>query len=326
MFLRAFLVGIFLTVSMAGAAFYLAWTEYTDPGPLEERAVIVVERGTGLRELSATLEHEGIIREGMVFALFARLEEKHNRLKAGEFAFDPGMSAREVLDRIVAGETVVRRLTIAEGLTTREALERVSKAEGLVGAVPSGIGEGELLPDTYHYSWGDSRAALVERMRGAMRRTLAAHWAERPSDLPLSSPEELLVLASIVERETSVADERPQVAAVFLNRLRLGMRLQSDPTVVYGLADGLGSIGRPLTRVDLQTPHPYNTYVIDRLPPHPIANPGAASIAAVVRPAESDYLYFVADGSGGHAFARTLAEHNRNVANWRRIQRDRATQ
>lgn len=319
------LLGMVVVLLAAGVAWW-GWETYEGEGPLAEERHIVIERGTGLRSMARALEDEGIIDNALVFALAARLQEQHHRLKAGEYAFAPGASMRDVLDKIVVGDSVVRRITIAEGLTTAEALRRVAEAEGMVGDVPSSVPEGALLPDTYHYSWGDDRAKLVERMRNGMDEVVMRHWESRDSDLPLESPEEMVVLASIVERETAVPEERALVASVFVNRLRRGMRLQSDPTVIYAASGGQGALDRPLTRTDLETEHPYNTYTTDGLPPGPIANPGVESLAAVARPVESDYYYFVADGSGGHAFGRTLDEHNRNVAHWRRIQRDRAVE
>ncbi|HSR71798.1 MAG TPA: endolytic transglycosylase MltG, partial [Kiloniellales bacterium] len=202
--------------------------------------------------------------------------------------------------------------------TSQEAVTLIEQAEYLDGEIETVPPEGSLLPETYHYSRGDRREAVLERMRAALTDALAELWPRRVEGLPLSSPREAVILASIVEKETGLAEERPMIASVFYNRLRGGMRLQSDPTVVYGLAGGSGALGRPLTRADLQTPTPFNTYLIDGLPPEPISNPGRAAIEAVLQPAETEYLYFVADGNGGHRFAETLAEHNRNVAEWRR--------
>ena len=211
-----------------------------------------------------------------------------------------------------------------EGLTVAEVLALVGGAEGLAGEADGALAEGALLPETYNYSWGDDRGDLVDRMAAAMDAALAELWEGRADELPFDTPEEALVLASIVEKETGIAGERARVAAVFVNRLRRGMRLQSDPTVVYALTEGSGALGRQLIRDDLAVQHPYNTYVHAGLPPGPIANPGRASIAAALDPAVSGDLYFVADGSGGHAFAPTLAQHNRNVARWRRLRRNNA--
>jgi UPF0755 protein len=214
---------------------------------------------------------------------------------------------------------VARRLTIAEGLTVAEVYELLEEAHGLTGELPPPPPEGSLLPETYFYAFGDPRAELVRRMQRAMDDVLAELWPRRAEDLPLDGRAEALTLASIVDKETASAAERAKVAAVFVNRLRRGMRLQADPTVIYGLTAGEGPLGRSLTRRDWADDSDYNTYRIDGLPPGPIANPGRAAIEAVLNPAAVDYLYFVADGSGGHAFARTLDEHNRNVALWRKI-------
>ncbi|MFO0295050.1 MAG: endolytic transglycosylase MltG, partial [Rhodospirillales bacterium] len=213
---------------------------------------------------------------------------------------------------------------IPEGLTNRQVVQLVAKAEGLEGDIVPRP-EGTLMPDTWFYSWGDSRDRLVERQRQAMTRLLQELWRQRAPNLPLKSPQEALILASIVEKETAIPEERPRVAAVYINRLRRGMRLQADPTVVYGINDGAGPLDRPITRADLETPHAWNTYLIDGLPPTPIANPGRASIEAVLKPAQTDELYFVADGAGGHVFARTLADHNRNVERLRALERQRGT-
>jgi UPF0755 protein len=233
---------------------------------------------------------------------------------------------REAVALLTSGKTIVHRLTLPEGVMSAEAAALIAAAEPLVGEIGTIPPEGSLLPETYHFSRGDTRSDLIARMQAAQDEVLAELWPTRSDDLPFDTRREAVILASIVEKETGVAEERPLVASVFINRLRKEMRLQSDPTVVYGLTDGEGPLGRALTRADLEIATPYNTYLIDGLPPGPIANPGRASLAAVLSPAESEYLYFVADGSGGHAFAKTLTQHNRNVANWRKIRRDRAEQ
>jgi UPF0755 protein len=318
---KRLLLVLFVLLAGAGVgAGIWGWREYTAPGPLPTERHIVVERGEGTRSIARDLVDAGVIRHDWTFLAALRLRDVHGQLKAGEYAFPPGISLRGAIDKMIAGDTVVRRITLAEGLTVAEVLRRVGEAEGLTGDPPA-VAEGRLLPDTYHYVWGESRAAVVERMRKAMDTALATVWESRPEDTPLATPDELLTLASIVEKETGVASERPRVAAVFLNRLRRGMKLQSDPTVIYAQTRGERPQDGPITRSDLQAEDPYNTYHVAGLPPGPIANPGLASLQAVVAPAETDDLYFVADGTGGHAFARTLAEHNRNVVRWRRLQR-----
>ena len=292
------------------------------PGPLTEETVIVVEPGSGLGVIALQFRSAGVIGSDITFRLHARLSGYAAQLKAGEYLFEPGISPGAVLAKVVAHDVVVRFITIPEGLTSPQIAELIAAAEGLSGDLNRSVRDGTLLPETYGYERGESSAALVRRMESALGRTLSDLWAGRNSDLPLDSPEDAMVLASIVEKETSVPDERPRVAAVFVNRLKRGMRLQSDPTVAYGV-DASGPLGRPLRRSDLDGDTPYNTYKISGLPPGPICHPGRDSIAAVLNPAPTRDLYFVADGSGGHAFAETLAAHNRNVAQWRRIQRAR---
>nr|MBC8159484.1 endolytic transglycosylase MltG [Alphaproteobacteria bacterium] len=231
------------------------------------------------------------------------------------------ISRREVLALLNSGKTVVRRLTVVEGTPAAETIALLNAVDGLSGDIERQPDEGELLPETYHFSFGDSRAEVVDRMAGAMKRTLAELWPGRAPDLPLKNQREAVVLASLIEKETGQADERARVAAVFVNRLKRGMRLQSDPTVVYALTEGKGELGRTLTRADLKTPSPFNTYVIKGLPPGPICNPGRESLVAALHPANTKELYFVADGTGGHLFAGNLAQHNRNVARWRKIRK-----
>ena len=265
-----------------------------------------------------------MIAEPYSFQFGSRVDDTATRLRSGEYAFPPSISPRDAAAMLAAGRTVVRRITLAEGLTIFQILELVGAAEGLEGDIGERPGEGEFLPETYFYSWGDARRQIVARGRRAMSELLAELWSKRAADLPLRSPAEALTLASIVEKETSVAEERPRVAAVFLNRLRQNMKLQADPTVIYGASQGRGVLDRPPSRADLDSGHRWNTYVITGLPPTPIANPGRASLEAVLRPLASDELYFVADGTGRHVFARTLNEHNRNVARLREIERQRA--
>jgi len=243
-------------------------------------------------------------------------------LRAGEFAIPANASPQKIMNILRYAKTVVRRLTIAEGLSAEEVMVRVKAAEGLQGSIADPIRDGEALPETYHYSYGDSRDAVIGRMRQEMQRTVRQAWALRAPNLPLATPREAVILASMVEKETGRAGERARVAGVFINRLRKGMRLQSDPTVVYGLTVAGKPLDRPLTRADLKHPSPYNTYIHKGLPPRPISNPGAAAIEATLNPVQSGDLFFVADGNGGHAFASTLAEHNRNVAHWRRLKKD----
>ncbi|MEI6162325.1 MAG: endolytic transglycosylase MltG, partial [Roseococcus sp.] len=238
-------------------------------------------------------------------------------LHAGEFTFPVAVSIQEVLAILREGRMAQRRFTIAEGLTARQIAALLERAEGLTGDVPP-LAEGAALPETYAFTWGDTRASVARRAVAAMDAALAEAWAARAPNLPLANPREALILASIIERETGVAGERALVGGVFVNRLRRGMMLQSDPTVAYVPGQGL-PLDRPLTRADLDAQNPFNTYRIRGLPPGPIASPGREALRAATRPAETEFVYFVADGSGGHAFARTLEEHNRNVARWRAL-------
>lgn len=287
------------------------------PGPLPEARNVVVPRG-GAEQVAAALTDSAVVARPLPFRLAAALTFRAGALRAGEFAFPAHASLRTVLGVLRAAHPVQHHLTIPEGLTARQIAALARRAEAATGevAVPA---EGSVLPETYAYEYGATRESLLDRARAALDRALRDEWAARAPDLPLATPAEAVILASIVERETAKPDERPHVAAVFLNRLRLGMKLQSDPTVVYGASGGTGSLDRPITRADLERDDPYNTYRIKGLPPTPIAAPGLASLHAVLQPAHSDDLYFVADGTGGHVFSRTLDDHTRNVARWRAL-------
>lgn len=305
----------------AAALFAWNWWQRADlPGPLAETRTVVIERGTGPRAIADSLVLNGVVDDRLLFLAVLKVRDLGTRLKAGEYAFEARQSMNAVIEQVVAGRTVVRKLTIPEGLTSAEVAELLNGVEGMEGKahVPP---EGSMLPETYHFQLGDERQQIIRRSRIAMRDTLRELWPQRQKDLPLASPEEAVVLASIVEKETGVASERPRVAAVFINRLRKGMRLQSDPTVIYAVTNGETAFGRAISRADLRLESPYNTYVNGGLPPGPIANPGRASIEAVLNPADTNDLYFVADGTGGHAFSRTLKEHNRNVRRWRELRR-----
>jgi UPF0755 protein len=262
-----------------------------------------------------------VIRDSLVFAAGVRVYGEERPLQAGEYQFAARVSMRLVMEQMIDGVTVKHRLTIPEGLTSAEIVALVAAAPDLEGSVPAALpADGSLLPETYFFSKGDTREQLIERMRKGMSDTLAELWPARDGAVPLKTIAEAVTLASIVEKETGLATERPHVASVFFNRLAQGMPLQSDPTVIYALTGGKGPLGRALLRADLQFASPYNTYANAGLPPGPIANPGRASLEAVLHPASTKDLYFVADGSGGHAFAATLDEHNRNVAAWRKQQ------
>lgn len=309
---------VVLLLLAAGGAWVYLQQQFEAPGPLTEETIVIVPRGAGLVTIAGDLAEAGVVSDPRVFALGVRLFADATALQAGEYAFPPGSSMQEAAALIASGQTVVHRLTVPEGLASFEVVALLQEAEALEGDIGEVPPDGSLLPETYHFHRGDARAELLARMRQSMDKALAEIWAGRAEDLPLDSPEEAVILASIVEKETGVDDERALVAGVFVNRLKKGMPLQSDPTVVYGITEGKVPLGRALTRQDLAQPSPYNTYQINGLPPGPIANPGRAALEAAVRPATTDYLYFVAAGDGGHAFAKNLAEHNRNVAKWRR--------
>lgn len=316
--------GLLLGLVVAGVVGAKWWDrQIVKPGPAPIARTILFPRGVGLAEIAEKLENDGLVADRHVFRLAAWTMGRGRDLKAGEYAIPPHASLRDIVNILGSGRVVVRRVTIPEGLTVRQALAVIAQAEGMEGTVSGdAIKEGELLPATYNYVWGDERGRIVVRMRSGMNELVERTWRDRAPNLPISTAAEAVTLASIVEKETGKPNERPLIARVFYNRLKQGMKLQSDPTVAYGLAPG-GDLSRALTRADLRQPHPYNTYVIDGLPPGPIANPGKAALEAVAKPAETDALYFVADGNGGHAFAKTLAEHNRNVAQYRRLMRER---
>jgi UPF0755 protein len=317
------LTALAMLAAFAGVVTIAGWTQLStylnQPGPAGEEVTVVLPRGAGVAHIARELADARVIRQPLMFRLAVRVLRRDRELRAGEYAFPAQVTPRGVIGMLSRGETVARRLTVAEGLTVAEIYALLREAEGLTGPLPEPPAEGSLLPETYFYAFGDSRSSMVRRMQRAMAETLDELWPGRAGHLPLASVEDAVTLASIVDKETALERERELVAAVFINRLKRRMRLQSDPTVIYGLTNGEGRLARELTRRDWQHASAHNTYQIEGLPPTPIANPGRAAIEAVLNPAAVDYLYFVADGSGGHAFARTLREHNVNVAQWRRI-------
>lgn len=313
---------LLVVIVLGGGVLWFGKARYYAPGPLAEDKAVVVPNEYGVIDIADLLVKQGVIDDKWVFVGAAVGSRASSKLKAGEYAFAKGASIQQVLGTIVSGKVIEYTVTIPEGLTSDQVVERLLEVAALSGSVRQVPREGSLMPDTYKITRGTSREDLLRRMMRTQDAALKEIWDKRDPDLPLKSPEELVILASIVEKETGVPDERPQVAAVFVNRLNKKMRLQSDPTIIYGLVRGRGRLERPLTRTDISTPTPFNTYTIPALPPGPIGNPGRASLEATANPAKTKHLYFVADGSGGHVFAETLDVHNKNVARWRQIERE----
>jgi UPF0755 protein len=326
-FFRWVLFFVALFVTLMGGALFLGHQILISQGPLDQAKHVVIPRGAGPVTMAKLLREEGVLSYPLLFRVALMVEPNPKPVKAGEYEIPAHASMAAVADILQSGKVVQRRLTIPEGLTTAEVVELVRKTEALSGEISLDLKEGDLLPETYFYSRDDTRDGLLSRMKEAMDKALDEAWRKRAAGLPLANRREALVLASIIEKETAVPAERAKVAAVYLNRLRLKMKLESDPTTIYGLTGGKSSFNRELTRADLQSTSPYNTYVVAGLPPGPICNPGRASIVAATNPAPRDRsLYFVADGQGGHVFSTNVYEHNRNVERWKAIQRQRLEQ
>jgi len=321
------LIGLFIifNIGLASVAGY-GWHLFTKPGPLVESKAFLLEKGTGLRAIARKLQSEGIIENDIAFVFGVRVKEQQAKLKAGEFEFQAGMSAEEVMGVIVSGKTISYPLTVPEGLESREVIALLMAEAKLTGELGAPPPEGTILPETYHFTRGDERSEVLARMKAAMNQAVTTLMSDFKPGKYIKDRNDVLTLASIVEKETAVASERPHVAGVFLNRLKKSMRLQSDPTVIYGVTKGERELGRPIYKSDLKDENPFNTYLVDGLPPAPISNPGLESIKAVLNPLETDDLYFVASGDGGHVFAKTLAEHNRNVRAWRKLQKSKKSQ
>ena len=310
-----------LAAGALGVGGYFAWREAEKPGPLAEDAIVLLKPGSSVSAIARELAAAGAIRNETLFVAAVRVKGAQSALKAGEYRIPAGASVLDVIKLLVEGKSILHTFMTPEGRTTAQILRDIAADSTLVGDLTLLPGEGELLPETYAYTRGESRDGMVRLMMKAQDELLDALWDDRATDLPYTTRAEAVILASIVEKETGIADERPRIAAVFVNRLKRGMRLESDPTVIYGLTKG-EPLGRGLRVSELRKETPYNTYLIKGLPPTPIANPGRESIEAVLNPMETRDIFFVADGTGGHAFAETLAEHNRNVAKWRRVERE----
>ncbi|HYW64627.1 MAG TPA: endolytic transglycosylase MltG [Bradyrhizobium sp.] len=309
-----------LLVSMIGAAgAYVYGKQMLEAaGPLQEEKIVSFPARSGKRDFADILQREGVtdvnpwVFIGSVFALKASSD-----LKPGEYAFQKNASLRDVIGTLVEGKVVQHSVTIPEGLTSEQIVARLSDNDIFTGSIREQPREGTLLPETYKFPRGTPREQVIQRMQASQKRVLAEIWERRNPDIPVKTPEQLVTLASIVEKETGKPDERSRVAAVFVNRLRQKMKLQSDPTIIYGLVGGKGTLGRPIKRSEITQPSPYNTYVVDGLPPGPIANPGRASLEATANPARTRDLFFVADGTGGHTFTETYDQHQKNVARLR---------
>lgn len=306
-----------------GAGYLWLKSAYKSPSAVPVDTVVVIPKGTGISAIATQLHNDGLLSDANVFRFGLRFFDDRRPLRAGEYKVPAGASPADIARILKEADPITYRITIAEGLSSAEIVDLVRDDPVLSGDIDDIPPEGSLLPETYHFHRGETRSEVLQRMASAMKSVMSNAWQSRQPDLPLSTPEEAVILASIVEKETGVDAERALVAGVFINRLRKGMRLQSDPTVVYGITMGAGPLGRGLKRSELDAKTPFNTYQIKGLPPTPIANPGEASITAVLNPEQTDALYFVADGSGGHEFAKTLTEHNRNVRAWRKIERAR---
>ncbi len=324
----------FIGALALGAILYLGAGMLDAKGPLAEETVVTIPEGAGANTIAAILRREGALPDRrvagvadptMLFRTAVRTKGASSRLRAGEYLIPANVSVNGLVDLLTSGQAIQHRVTVPEGLTSFQVVQRLANHEVLEGPIPAIPPEGSIRPETYNFSRGATRQEILDKMMADQRAIVEKAWASRAPDLPLSSPEELLILASIVEKETGVGSERAHVASVFTNRLRRGMRLETDPTIIYGL---WGGEGKPkdrggLRRSELDQRTPYNTYQIDGLPPGPIANPGEAALMATANPIETDDLFFVADGTGGHVFAKTYDEHLANVAKWRQIERER---
>lgn len=314
-----FTVLIIISVAV-GAALFFGKQRFDAAGPLADDKVVNIPRGLGIRDIADVLQREGVIDQPYIFMGGVIALKARGELKYGEYQFSKHASVADVVETIIEGKVVQHAFTVPEGLTSEQIVARLLENTALTGQIKEIPREGTLLPETYRFTRGMTREQIIQRMQQAHRRVLQDIWEHRMPDLPVKTPEQLVTLASIVEKETGRPDERTRVAAVFVNRLKTKMRLQSDPTIIYGLTGGKGSLGRPIQKNEIEQPTPYNTYVIDGLPPGPIANPGRASLEAAANPARTKEIYFVADGSGGHLFSDNYTEHQKNVARLRGLE------
>ncbi|HEY4191762.1 MAG TPA: endolytic transglycosylase MltG [Mesorhizobium sp.] len=314
---------IMLAVLAVGVAAYFGRQAFLEAGPSTAGDTFLVKPKMGVADIAEQLERRNLISDARIFRIGVRAYGNDAALKAGEYEIKPLASMRDIMEILKSGKSVLYSLTIPEGLTVEQALQRVSEQAALVGDMPATVPpEGSLATDTLRFTRGATRQEMVDKLLADQKKLVDEVWARRSPDLPLANIDEFVTLASIVEKETGKGDERSRVAAVFLNRLAKGMRLQSDPTIIYGLFGGKGKpADRPIYQSDISKATPYNTYMINGLPPSPIANPGRAALEAVANPSKTKDLYFVADGTGGHVFAATLEEHNENVARYRKLKK-----
>jgi UPF0755 protein len=318
---------VLIVISVAvGAALFFGKQRFDAAGPLADDKVVNIPRGLGIRDIADLLQREGVVDQPYIFMGGVIALKARGELKYGEYQFSKHASVADVVDTIIEGKVVQHAFTVPEGLTSEQIVARLLESTALTGQIKEIPREGTLLPETYRFTRGMTREQIIQRMQQAHRRVLQDVWEHRMPDLPVKTPEQLVTLASIVEKETGRPDERTRVAAVFVNRLKTKMRLQSDPTIIYGLTGGKGSLGRPIQKNEIEQPTPYNTYVIDGLPPGPIANPGRASLEAAANPARTKEIYFVADGSGGHVFSDNYTEHQKNVARLRGLEHSNGNQ
>ena len=315
---------VFLVLGL-GALFYFGKVQFTSEGPLTQDTTFFVKRGSGIVEISDQLERADLITDSRIFRYGARAYGMEKSMKAGEYAIPAHASMRDIMNIFAEGKSLMHQVTIPEGLTVQQIFDRIANSELLSGDLPKDLpAEGSLVADTLSFTRGTTREEVVSRLKTAQTKLVDEVWAKRREGLPVKDKNEFVTLASIVEKETGVASERPHVASVFVNRLNTGMRLQSDPTIIYGIFGGRGKPSdRPIYKSDIEKDTPYNTYIIKGLPPTPIANPGRDALEAVANPLDTKDLYFVADGTGGHVFAATLKDHNDNVRKWRDVERQR---
>jgi len=311
----------FLIISAAGFVYSYYYLNLSRP--LAEEKIVILTKGSSLPEIAETLEKNGVIHNHYAFIASAVFLKLNRQMKAGEYKFAAHMSTREVLEKIARGDMVKHAITIPEGLTTFQILKIIEGDINLSDSIAVKPNEGELLPETYVFSYGYTRDELIRRMMESRKKFLEEEWQKRAENLPFATPEEAITLASIVEKETGLPDERPRIAGVFINRLRKSMPLQTDPSVIYAVTGGKTELERPLILNDLKIDSPYNTYLVQGLPPGPIANPGKDAIRAVLHPVDTKELYFVASGNGGHLFSETLDQHNKNVQAYRAMMKSR---